>query len=153
MTSSETTYSDLFSMSISLVYIIPISLFLITREKSHIISFIGVTIITILSESLKYFIFGQNFKRPQGAKNCNYLCNDGNQAGRPGMPSSHSAEATFFASFYFSQTSNIYIRIGLILYAMGVMISRYIKKCHTVEQIVVGSLLGLSGSLFTVRLL
>jgi len=67
------------------------------------------------------------------------------------MPSSHSAEVAFFSVFYYQQTTNPIIRIVLIIYAGFVMISRYIKKCHTINQIAAGTLLGVLISWILVR--
>ena len=67
------------------------------------------------------------------------------------MPSSHSAEVVFFSAFYIQQTNNIIIKICLVVYAGLVMLSRYIKRCHTINQIVAGALLGLSLSWIVVR--
>jgi membrane-associated phospholipid phosphatase len=143
--------SDYISISVSLVYIIPLILYTFTGNWIHGKAFLGVTGTTVISETIKYFFIGTASPRPTGAKNCNMLCNDGNQAGQPGMPSSHSAEAAFFLGYYYQQTTNPFIRIALILYAVLIMISRYIKRCHTVNQIGAGALLGLSLSFIVVR--
>jgi len=142
---------DTLSASIGLVFIIPIILFYITGNNIHLKGFLGVTGTTIISESIKYFLIGNASPRPIGAKNCNLLCNDGNQSGKPGMPSSHSASATFFLGFYFQQTENNLIRGCLIIYTALIMISRYLKQCHTISQIGTGALLGLFLSMIVVR--
>jgi membrane-associated phospholipid phosphatase len=67
------------------------------------------------------------------------------------MPSSHSSSVAFFSGFYYQQTDNKFIKGGLIIYAGLVMISRYLKKCHTISQIIVGALLGVSLSWFAMR--
>jgi membrane-associated phospholipid phosphatase len=67
------------------------------------------------------------------------------------MPSGHSSEVAFFLGFYYQQTDNKFIRGFLVIYAGLVMLSRYLKKCHTISQIFFGALLGLSLSLFAVR--
>jgi membrane-associated phospholipid phosphatase len=59
------------------------------------------------------------------------------------MPSSHSATAAFFSGFYFQYTNNVYIKGLLVFYMAAVMVSRYIKRCHTASQVVVGAALGL----------
>lgn len=143
--------SDYISMSVGLVYIVPLILYFFTGNWVHAKALLGVTGTTIISESTKYFLIGDASPRPSGAKNCNMLCNDGNQSGRPGMPSSHSAEAAFFSGFYYQQTTNPVIRAALVLFAALIMISRYIKRCHTINQIGVGALLGLSLSFIVVR--
>lgn len=97
---------------------------------------------TSLSEFLKHYVIRDASPRPPGATDCNLLCNDGNQVGQPGMPSSHSAEVAFFASYYWNETKNPILRGLLVLYAAAVMTSRYLKRCHTISQIGVGALLG-----------
>lgn len=131
------------SMSIVSVYIIPIILYFLTNNSLHIFALIGSITTTFISELLKYTVFKEISVRPVGARDCNYLCNDGNQAGQPGMPSSHSAEVAFFCGFYLFYTKTPLIRIILILYAIAIMYSRYIKRCHTIYQIVAGVVLGL----------
>lgn len=142
---------DIISISSGLLYIIPFILYLISNNYIHIQALLGTISATFLSEGLKYFLIKDKSPRPKGAKDCNLLCNDGNQEGRPGMPSSHSATVAFFSGFYFQHTENIIIRYLLIIYAGLVMLSRHIKRCHTFNQIVVGGILGLSLSWIVVR--
>jgi membrane-associated phospholipid phosphatase len=144
---------NLISMSVVLLYIILPVLYVITKNVIHIKALLGVIGTTFISETLKYFFIGDLSPRPKGAKNCNLLCNDGNQAGRPGMPSSHSAEAAFILGFYYQQYDNIYIRLSLVIYTCLVMLSRYLKKCHTLNQVFAGAFLGLLLSWLSVRLL
>lgn len=140
------------SMSVGLLYIIPVILYYVTGNIIHLKAFLGVTGTTIISETIKYFFIGKASPRPHGATDCNMLCNDGNQSGRPGMPSSHSASVAFFYGFYAQQPSTNPVISNLLLgYALLVMLSRYIKRCHSLSQIVVGATLGLSLSWFAVR--
>ena len=67
------------------------------------------------------------------------------------MPSSHSATTAFFTAFYYQQTDNGFIHSGLIGYDILMMMSRYFMKCHTIPQIIVGTLLGIGISLGVVR--
>jgi membrane-associated phospholipid phosphatase len=124
------------------VYIIPAILFMFTGNIVHIKVILGLFLTMGLGESIKYYVIKDNSPRPTGARDCNLLCNDGPQGGRPGMPSGHSAQVAFFSSFYYTQTENIWIRAGLILYEVLVMISRYQKRCHTIPQIIAGAVLG-----------
>lgn len=134
---------DCISMSVGILVIIPLVLYAYTGNSVHIKALFGLLGTTGLSEGLKYNVIRNLSPRPKGARNCNLFCNDGNQAGRPGMPSSHSAEVAFFASFYGQYTTNNYLRAGLLLYASLVMLSRYTKRCHSLSQITVGTLIGL----------
>jgi len=131
---------DIISGSVGLVYVIPIILFLYTRNPIHIRAFCGAFLV-ILTEYTKRLI-GKKSTRPEGATNCNFLCNNGDVSGQPGMPSGHSLNAAFFAGFYYQYTKNVFIRSGLIVYAGLIMLSRYIKKCHTIGQISIGASIG-----------
>lgn len=137
-------FQDFISCSIISVYIIPVILYGITHQSYHKIAFIGVLAVNGISECIKHIFVKDVSPRPDGATDCNLLCTNGNQEGKPGMPSSHSATVAFFATFYYCHTTNPYIRTGLIIYAILVMMSRYYKRCHSVPQITVGALLGWS---------
>ena len=140
-------------MSVALFYIIPLFLYAFTNQTFHLKGWLGLLSTLGLSEMLKNdFVKGSN-PRPKGARNCNLLCNDGNQEGKPGMPSGHSSTVTFFTSFYYQQTSNPWIKGLLVVYAILVMASRYIKRCHSLQQIGAGSMLGLFMSWLVVRMM
>ena len=139
------------SMSIFIVYCIPIFLYFYTKDPIHIKALIGLVGTTTISECIKHFYIKNSNPRPIGAANCNLLCNNGNQEGKPGMPSSHSATTAFFAAFYYHLTDDRLIRGGLIGYDIMMMISRYSMKCHTIPQIAAGTLLGIGMALGVVR--
>jgi membrane-associated phospholipid phosphatase len=143
--------SETISMSIVLLYGIPIILYFYTNNVIHLKAFIGLVGTTTLSEFIKHFYIKDYSPRPVGAANCNLLCNNGNQEGKPGMPSSHSATVAFFTAFYYWQTQNEFVRSGLIGYNILIMLSRYIMKCHTIPQIMVGTMLGIGMSQIVVR--
>ncbi len=138
---------NILSGSILIIYILPFILYIITGQYIHLKAFLAVSGTTLISEAIKFFLIGKTSPRPQGAKDCDLLCNDGDQSGKPGMPSSHSASVAFFSGFYYYQTNNKFIRIALLIYPGFVMLSRYWKRCHTISQIGVGALLGLSLSI------
>lgn len=144
-------FSDILSMSVGGLYLVSASLYYITGNVVHLKALFGLAGTTILSETIKKIFIGNLSVRPRGASNCNLLCDDGNQAGRPGMPSSHSAGVAFFTGYYFQLTHNPILKLGLIVYAILVMYSRYTKKCHTIAQIIVGAILGMSLSFMAVR--
>ena len=135
-------FQDFISSSILIIYIIPIILYGITHKSYHEIAFIGTLATTAISECIKHIFIKEVSPRPQGAMNCNVMSTNGNQEGKPGMPSSHAATIAFFTTYYVRHTQNLYIRVILISYALLVMMSRYHKRCHTVPQIMVGALLG-----------
>lgn len=138
---------DLISSSIIVVYAIPFILYGMTREPYHKIAFIGIFAASAISECIKHIFIKEASPRPQGAADCDILCCNGDQEGKPGMPSSHSATVAFFAAFYFRHTTNPYLRTALIIYALLVMRSRYVKRCHSIPQITVGAILGIGLSM------
>ena len=143
---------DIISLSILLVYIIPTILYVITHNIRELFAIIGITCLVTISEGVKYFVIKQRSPRPDGATDCNIWCTDGIQEGKPGMPSGHSLMSTFFAGYYFNETDNIWIKFALIGFAIAIMISRYTKRCHSVEQIIIGGLIGLGMSQVIYRL-
>ena len=142
---------DIISSSTVLLYIIPIVLFINTRNIIYLIGLFGLAGTVGLSEYIKYNIVGNKNPRPPGASNCNLFCNDGPQGGRPGMPSSHSATIGFLIGFYYLSANNT-LKVGLLIYGGLVLLSRYIKHCHTVQQIIIGTLFGLFCGFFVMRL-
>ena len=150
--SSSTIIQDIISSSTIILYVIPLILFMNTYNIIHLIGLVGLIGTVLLSEFIKYNIVGEISPRPYNATNCNLFCNDGKQGGRPGMPSSHAAIVGFFGGFYYQQTDNIIIQAIVIGYGILVVVSRYIKQCHSIEQIIIGSLLGIFLSIIVMRL-
>ncbi len=142
---------DILSISVGLSYITPLILYANTYDITHITYLCGILITNVISEYSKLYIIKDKSKRPQGAYDCNLLCNDGNQSGQPGFPSSHSATVTFFTFVYIFYYKNIYVTTILISYAIFVMLSRYLKRCHTIIQIGGGIFLGVLTGLIFVR--
>jgi membrane-associated phospholipid phosphatase len=135
-------FEDIISISVILVYIIPAFLYVQSKNITHLYAIVGAFGACVLSETTKIYIIGDRNPRPIGAKNCDLWCCDGNQDGKPGMPSGHSVQVAFFAGYYFNQTNNLYIKVALILFPLAVMISRYTKHCHSIRQVIAGALLG-----------
>jgi membrane-associated phospholipid phosphatase len=129
------------SVSVVGLYGISIFLFLWTYDVFHLIAFLGLLLVRTLSEGLKRQCKGSTCPRPLGAKDCNTFCSDGNQEGRPGMPSTHAAFVTFFVTYY-APVLSAPLRALATLYAAIVIYSRYAKKCHSVIQLASGSVLG-----------
>ena len=97
----------------------------------------------------KYFLIGSG-SRPKGAKNCSLFVEKNASFSKSyGMPSGHSQNAAFFSTYAIMGILNnpafsnkfIFIAIFIVL-ALSVMYSRVFLKCHTVQQIAIGGLLG-----------
>jgi membrane-associated phospholipid phosphatase len=100
-------------------------------------------------------------KRPDGAKNTTCFLKYPEKASNTfGMPSGHSQNAWLFAiylimhilynNFYLNEYfNNKFINILkllnitlIIFFSLMVSISRVIEKCHTIQQVIVGGLIG-----------
>jgi membrane-associated phospholipid phosphatase len=134
--------SNIISISTLVVYILPTVLYIITKKSYHLTAFVGLIAVSAINEHIKHKWVGYDSPRPQGAFDCDLLCSNGNQEGNPGMPSGHTSTAVFFAVFYWRYTTNPTIHFILISYAILVALSRYMKRCHTIPQIMMGALLG-----------
>jgi membrane-associated phospholipid phosphatase len=141
---------NVLSASVIAFYVIPLILYAWTSDPFHLKALAGYIVTTLASEGIKHGVIkgrGPYGQRPAGATDCNLWCNNGPQAGRPGMPSSHSAEAAYLAMVYGSSSH----RLEWVLYALLVMGSRYAKECHSLPQIVVGAVVGVLIGLLTMR--
>ena len=102
-------------------------------------------------------IFGDNIPllgrgaRPYAAKNCGLFLSKKQKKKLKsyGMPSGHSQNSALFATFLIlkllSGGANVtsYIKMAIIAgWSISVMISRWVFKCHTVQQILIGAGLG-----------
>ena len=102
-------------------------------------------------------IFGDNIPilgrgaRPYGAKQCGLFLSkkEKKKLSSYGMPSGHSQNSAIFATFLILKLLNSGKNLSTMLkicyiaiWSLSVMISRWVFKCHTVNQIILGGLLG-----------
>lgn len=121
---------------------------------------LGYFISIFLAQLIKYIIypFFDFAKRPQGAKGCDYNSQKGDCSGKPGCPSGHMSTTAFFVVFnililtktnYIKSDINrrIFMSLNIILLILMGW-ARYYKLCHSILQIVLGSILGALLALF-----
>ena len=143
---------DIISVSIILLYAVPWIRYALTQNIGELRPFWGMIGTILINESMKHYIIGTASPRPAGATNCNLLANDGPQGGRPGMPSGHSAQVSFFTGYYIQTLPpSLWTHLLLPSYAILVMASRWTKSCHSPLQILSGSVLGFILSIVVVR--
>jgi membrane-associated phospholipid phosphatase len=85
-------------------------------------------------------------KRPKNAKNCGCFIdikNINKEATSYGMPSGHSENIFLLATLLQNETKNIYIKILLYIMACYGGYLRIKFGCHTRNQVIVGSLIGI----------
>jgi hypothetical protein len=143
---------DYISMSTGLLYFIPLLLYINTGQYYHLKYFLGFILTVASSEFIKLNFIKDASVRPSKAYNCDLLCTDGAQGGKPGMPSSHVASVAYIITCYISKQNSI-INLIMIIYGILVAASRYIKYCHTINQIIVGTLFGSLCGVISVRYL
>ena len=152
--------------------IILFSLFMsyfMTHKIDFLIFGIALSISSLLNQLLKEFVFNPIMKenlfpilgkgtRPEGAQDCsNFIDPENRISSSYGMPSGHAQTATFFATYLIlmiineRSSKNIKIlKIITVLIITGIiMSSRVYLGCHTIQQVVVGGIIGgLLGYLF-----
>ena len=142
------------------IYLYIILEYLLSYDKQNLFLFVGLFFGNILNKFFKDFIFkpligddklpivGKG-TRPKGAKDCGLFKND-KLNNEYGMPSGHSQNIATFSTFLFYKnesnyqprfTKNIF---NFILFGITflIMYSRIIYKCHTVQQVILGGIIG-----------
>ena len=115
--------------------------------------FLKYSVLRPLMGKKKYPIIGYGL-RPNGAKDCGLFvgCKDPlSKKESYGMPSGHSQNVMLFSTYailtlmngnYTDRMKNIgYVLFSLL--AIGIMYSRVYLKCHTVQQVIIGGVIGL----------
>jgi dolichyldiphosphatase len=121
---------------------------IIFQDNRGLVFFIALCVNFIINIILKGILWQNqgNAKRPRGATDDK--CGD-----KYGNPSGHSQFAWFFATFWilYIFTSNIFNNnvanilscISLILIAIIISSSRIYIRCHTISQVLLGSVIGI----------
>jgi membrane-associated phospholipid phosphatase len=126
---------DVISISLVPLMLSPLYFWFMTNNTKHLIGFAGLVVTSISVESLKKYVFTSQH-RPRGAKGCDLFCIHNSDENKPGMPSGHAATVAFYGTFY-NITNPLYI-----IYVILMATSRYMKKCHSIPQIIAGLLFG-----------
>ena len=155
--------ADLISTFPLVIYFSLLYNFIINPKKNKVdlVLFISEMLGAFLVKLLKKIEYPMPFykltRRPKGSSNCDYLSRNGpSKKNAPGFPSGHMNSVSIFAAFmifskyYVSQEKDILKFISknfLFLVAnIGIValtaFARYYKKCHSILQIVCGTLLG-----------
>jgi len=153
--------ADWVSLAPAACYVVLLALLVATRDPYYIVIAVGMTTIALAVKMTKTatrpFLrgdFAEWLARPSGARGCGALngeeCDGGGVGGDgacPGMPSGHQAIMAFFVFsviFYHRLTvvsAPLWIALLALNFAVGV--SRVYKECHTIPQVVAGSVVGI----------
>ena len=151
----------------AIVFSISLLLFIITHLDVYLLLSILITVGEAINKVLKHYIFKPIMKdkylpilgygrRPINSKNPAQFGNINNPPykGSYGMPSGHYQTTITFAVFlimalfdYHSNLSNsmlYFITFIIIIYSLLVLWSRIYLKCHTIQQVIIGSIIGIT---------
>jgi len=141
-----------------IIMFIIIGHFIGTKNPESLYLFIWLLLMGIINTILKkgyVGIFGKKVlpffgksERPSDAKNCGII--PGMKYPSSGMPSGHSQFAAFFSIYSILVINDLPIidtikntfAVILIVIAFWIMYSRLLHKCHTLQQVIFGGLLG-----------
>ena len=146
-----------------LVQILAFILFSLNLDKDYLVLGVTMIISELINAILKNLVFKPIMgnkrypiigfgKRPDGANNCGlYYVSKDNISTSYGMPSGHSQNSAVFSMFMLmkllaSDTSSYYKTLGVIgfpLLLIYVMWSRVHLGCHTIQQTILGSSIGI----------
>lgn len=130
-----------------------------TGDTKYLWYFLGTIITDLLTKIIKHLTSNMStadvFKRPVGAFDCDIFCRNGSCEGKPGFPSGHVATAAFVITTLLlsqkrSSTGAFFSWFIGVLMVSLIAMSRLEKKCHNIQQVVVGLLIGsFMGYVFT----
>lgn len=105
---------------------------------------IAVALVVVLTESLKRLLGNRATwsQRPMGACKCDLLESPKDFSGAHGFPSGHAAVSVFLIGSLYAITRAPSVLLFGIPWVLWVIAQRLQKCCHTVPQVVAGSLLG-----------
>lgn len=129
------TLWNVISLSELIVLVSPIYFWMTTHNIIHILAILGIIVTMTITESIKHWIL-PSWSRPKGARGCDLLCTSQNDDGKPGMPSGHMSSLAFYGGFYNITNPLFYV------YGILVAVSRWGKRCHSLDQILGGTILG-----------
>ena len=88
-----------------------------------------------------FFLLGKG-TRPLGAKNCK-IFSDGTISKSYGMPSGHAQSISFFLVNELTGDKDYVYKIILSIVSVFMIYSRVKLGCHTFQQVIVGSIMGI----------
>lgn len=135
---------DAISASTSLLFIAPLVIFFLYRSHTLLVISLGSFTASLVAEAIKRYVTAgyPHFKRPQGARACDTLCLAGSAENESGMPSGHASSTAFVATYLLLTNRSDAIRGAAVLYWLAVCYSRFAKRCHTIGQLIAGTILG-----------
>lgn len=129
------------------IFLAILAIYAVVKKERRLLYFLFFNSLIVHGSvtAVKYSISQEKYafnQRPKAAANCN-MFSTGGPCQTPGFPSGHSAGAVFiFSYFYFSRKRWNALNTVTFLFAVLVPISRVYLNCHTLLQVIAGSLYG-----------
>ena len=124
----------------------------LVKYIKNIFSYFYSILINNTNEYIELPILGK-FSRPEGAANCgSFYKSTDNLSTSSGMPSGHSILAGFTSIFLYYYLIDKYkikkqyhdkVLFSCLLFTFYTMYTRILFNCHTIQQTIVGALLGI----------
>ena len=127
------------SISILIVYLFPAYMFILYKHIWWLWFLVAVVSANIVVEGVKGLL---PYARPAGAKGCDLFCIGGNVGGEPAFPSGHMTATTMFVGVMWLHYGHTYILVAGIPWILAMGWSRWVKRCHTWQQVVGGIFTG-----------
>jgi membrane-associated phospholipid phosphatase len=137
------------------------SLFSLANKNLYVLSLVAMLVAKQIPEKLlKKLVFkGSKFNiRPSDAANCDMINKGGDASANPGFPSGHSTVALTMLTIFLFEYIRKYKKFDLstlpiavyilIFFAIAVPYVRVKSKCHTLEQVMGGAVLGIAVGVF-----
>lgn len=150
--------ADAVSLAPAAAYVVLLVLLFATGDAYYAILAVGMTTVGVAVQLSKratrpFLKRAPWLARPRGARGCGALNGDDCEAERaargecPGMPSGHQAMMAFFvfSMIFYHRLTALSGPLWLALLALNVAVgvSRVYKECHTIPQVLVGSIVGI----------
>lgn len=132
--------ADTISISILIVYVFPAYMFILYKHIWWLLFLLGLISANVVVESVKGLLV--EYSRPLGAKGCDLFCVGGDVGGQPAFPSGHMTATTMFVGVMWLHYGETYILLAGIPWILAMGWSRWIKRCHTWQQVVGGIFTG-----------
>jgi membrane-associated phospholipid phosphatase len=131
--------ADTISISILIVYLFPAYMFILYKHIWWLCFLLAVISANIVVEGVKGLL---PYGRPAGAKGCDLFCIGGGVGGEPAFPSGHMTATTMFVGVMWLHYGHTYILVAGIPWILAMGWSRWVKRCHTWQQVVGGIFTG-----------
>ena len=131
--------ADSVSMSILFVYLFPTYMFILYKHIWWLWFLVALVSANIVVEVVKGVL---PYGRPAGAKGCDLFCVGGDVGGEPAFPSGHMTATTMFVGVMWLHYGDTYILVAGIPWILAMGWSRWVKRCHTWQQVVGGIFTG-----------